>query len=125
MSERILEKLEPVRQRQLVLEILRYAARGLLASSFLAVGLGVWRWQTAGAMGAAALWSLAAGILLAGPVSGALIALVRGRSSRVAAAAVDREYGLKERAVSAVDFIRRGRPALNTRAPGGRRGAAS
>jgi hypothetical protein len=110
MSERILEKLEPVRRRQLGLEIFRYTARGLLASSFLALGLGVWRWQAAGALGAGVLWAIAAGILVAGPLAGALAGLVRGRSSRVAAAAVDREYGLKDRAVSAVDFIRRGEP---------------
>ena len=49
MSDRILQKLEPVRRRQLGLEVLRYAAMGLLASSLLGVGLGAWRWQGAGA----------------------------------------------------------------------------
>ena len=48
MSERILEKLEPVRRRQLGLEILRFAAVGLLAGSLVGVGLGVLRWQGAG-----------------------------------------------------------------------------
>ena len=40
---------------------------------------------------------------------GAIVGLVRGRSARLAAAAVDRQYGLKDRALSAVDFIRRGK----------------
>ena len=48
MSDRILEKLEPVRRRQWTLEIVRYSAMGLLAGSLLAVGLGVWRWQGTG-----------------------------------------------------------------------------
>jgi hypothetical protein len=110
MSDRILEKLEPVRRRQLGLEALRYAAMGLLTSSLLGVGLGVWRWQRAGAA-AGASWSLwALTILVAGPVLGAIVGLVRGRSAQVAAAAVDQQYGLKDRVLSAIDFIRRGQP---------------
>jgi hypothetical protein len=110
MSDRILEKLEPVRRRQLGLEALRYAALGLLTSSLLGVGLGVWRWQRAGAA-AGASWSLwALTILVAGPVLGAIVGLVRGRSAQVAAAAVDQQYGLKDRVLSAIDFIRRGQP---------------
>jgi hypothetical protein len=110
MSDRILQKLEPVRRRQLGLEALRYAAMGLLTSSLLGVGLGVWRWQQAGAAAGASwsLWALA--ILVAGPVLGAIVGLVRGRSAQVAAAAVDQQYGLKDRVLSAIDFIRRGQP---------------
>jgi hypothetical protein len=109
MSERILEKLEPVRRRQLQLEIVRYSAMGLLAGSLLAVGVGVWRWQGTGSTGTGmiALWATA--LVLAGPALGALVGLVRGRSWRIAAAAVDARYQLKDRAVSAVDFIRRGK----------------
>jgi len=106
MSERILETLEPVRRRQLSLEILRYSAIGLLAGSLSGVALGVVRWQTA-----SGLWSAwAVSLLVAGPVLGALIGLVRGRSIRLAAATVDRCYDLKDRAATAVDFIRRGQP---------------
>jgi hypothetical protein len=110
MNERILEKLEPVRRRQLGLEVVRYAAMGLLASSFLGVGLGVWRWQGTSTPATGALWLWTAAILLSGPVLGALIGLIRGRSSALAAAAVDERYGLKDRALTAVDFIRRGQP---------------
>ena len=104
MSDRILEKLEPVRRRQLGLEVLRYGALGLLASSLLGVVLGVWRWQGAGTAAAWSIWALA---LLAGPVLGATVGLLRGWSSRATAAAVDQQYGLKDRVLSAVDFIRR------------------
>jgi len=110
MSERILEKLEPVRRRQLGLLVLRHAANWLLASSLVGVGLGLWRWQGAGAAGTGTLLWLAVGILLVGPVLGAVIGLLRGRNFPFAAAAVDRQYGLKDRTVSAVDFIRRGQP---------------
>ena len=106
MSERILETLEPVRRRQLSLEIVRYSAIGLLAGSLSGVALGVVRWQSAS--GFSSTWAVA--LLVAGPVLGALIGLVRGRSIRLAAATVDRCYDLKDRAATAVDFIRRGQP---------------
>ncbi len=107
MSERILETLEPVRRRQLSLEVLRFSAIGLLAGSLLGVGLGVLRWQSA----SGPAWSAwAAAFLAAGPVLGALFGLLRGRSIRLAAAAVDRCYELKDRAATAVEFIRRGQP---------------
>jgi hypothetical protein len=110
MSDRILEKLEPVRRRQLGLEVLRFTVMGLLAGSIVGVGIGVWRWQGASPAGIAGwtLWAVA--IALAGPVLGAIVGLVRGRTARVAAAAVDQRYGLKDRALSAIDFIKRGQP---------------
>src|ERR1035441_2976645 len=99
MSERILETLEPVRRRQLNLEVLRCSAIGLLAGSLSGVVLGVLRWQSA-----SVAWSAwAAAFLVAGPVVGALIGLARGRSIRLAAATVDRCYNLKDRAATAVD----------------------
>jgi hypothetical protein len=110
MSDRILEKLEPVRRRQLVLEVVRYTAMGLLAGSIVGVGLGAWRWQAAG-LATAAAWPLSAlAVVLAGPLLGAAVGVIRGRSARVAAAAVDQQYGLKDRALSAIDFVRRGQP---------------
>ena len=41
---------------------------------------------------------------------GALVGVLRGRSIQLAAAAVDRCYELKDRAATAVDFLRRGQP---------------
>ena len=106
MSERILETLEPVRRRQLVLEMVRCSAIGLLAGSLAAMVMGVLRWQ-----GSADLWTaLAASALAGGPLIGALFGLLRGRSITLAAATVDRCYELKDRAVTAIDFLRRGEP---------------
>ena len=45
-----------------------------------------------------------------GPLIGGLIGLLRGRSVHLAAATVDRVYGLKDRAATAIEFIRRGQP---------------
>ncbi len=101
MGDRILERLEPVRRRQLRLEVLRYAVLGLLAGSLASAGLGLLRWQGATVAG----WAFA--VLLAGPAAGALIALAFGRSAKTAATATDEHYGLKDRTVSAVDFVRR------------------
>jgi hypothetical protein len=106
MSDRILKQLEPVRRRQWKLEIVRFSAIGLFAGSLLAVVLGIARWQVTGPGMSIVPWAL--GILVAGPALGALIALLRGAPARAAAAAVDARYELKDRAVSAIDFIHRG-----------------
>ena len=47
------ESLEPVRRRQLGLEIVRCSAIGLLAGSLAAVALGILRWQGSGALATA------------------------------------------------------------------------
>jgi hypothetical protein len=111
MGERILQHLEPVRRRQLRLEVVRFAAIGLLIGSVAALCLGAWRWQVSGAQSAGVIVTWGAAMLFWGPVLGAIVGLVRGRSTRLAASAVDRRYGLKDRAVSAVEFIRRGQPS--------------
>src|SRR4051812_22463988 len=103
MDKRIFETLEPVRRRQRGLLILRSAALGLFASSLAGIALGVWRWKGAGQVPLA--WSLA--VLAAGPVLGALIGLARGRGWGAAASAVDARYLLKDRVVTALDFLRR------------------
>jgi tetratricopeptide (TPR) repeat protein len=107
MNERILSRLEPVRRRQLGREVLRFAAAGLLAGSMVAIGLGVLRWQDPGSA-RGTLWAALA-FVLAGPALGAFAAVARGRSARSAAAAVDAHYDLKDRAVSAVAFLGRGK----------------
>ncbi len=106
MSERILESLEPVRRRQLWLEIFRCSAIGLLAGSLAGLVMAVLRWQGLGATPTA----LGAACLAGGPLIGALFGVLRGRSIQLSAAAVDRCYGLKDRATTAIDFLRRGRP---------------
>ena len=106
MSERILESLEPVRRRQLWLEVFRSSAIGLLVGSLGAVVLAILRWQGAGSTSTV----LAGACLVGGPLIGALFGVLRGRSFNLAAATVDRCYGLKDRAATAIDFVRRGRP---------------
>ena len=90
-----------------VIEVVRASAIGLLAGSLLAVVAGIAplaeRRRCDRDLG---------GDLLRWPARllGALIGLLRGRSIRLAAATVDRCYELKDRAATAVDFIRRGQP---------------
>jgi hypothetical protein len=107
MSERIIESLEPVRRRQLWLEIFRCSAIGLLVGALAAVVLAILRWQDGAG---AAPTALGAACLGCAPLIGALIGVLRGRSIQLSAAAVDRCYGLKDRATTAIDFLRRGRP---------------
>jgi hypothetical protein len=52
MRERILDTLEPVRRRQLGIEVIRASAIGLLAGSLLAVVAGIVRWQNVGSAAA-------------------------------------------------------------------------
>ena len=89
MSERILSRLEPVRRRQLGREMLRFAAAGLLAGSVVAIGLGVLRTWQKSSRTHSTLLAAALAFVLAGPALGAAAALTRGRSARLAAAAVD------------------------------------
>jgi hypothetical protein len=103
MGDRILDRLEPVRRRQLRLEVFRYAVIGLLAGSLMSASIGLLRWQ------GLPVWGWAIAILLAGPAAGAIVALVRGRNANAAAATTDLHYRLKDRTVSAVDFLRRGK----------------
>jgi hypothetical protein len=77
------------------------AAHGLLCSAALGVGLGVYRLVSGQSFGAA----LPIAALLAGPLVGMLIGLVRNRTWQSAAAAVDARYRLKDRAVTALDFV--------------------
>ena len=112
MSERILEKLEPVRRRQLGLEVLRSRRDGP-AGRFArgqsgwgcAAGKGPAYGAAAGRLWAAwhRCWRARCSGAIVGPGCAADRPGWRPRR-------VDRHYGLKDRAVSAVDFIRRGQP---------------
>lgn len=102
MAQRIFRELGPVRARQVVIGLLQSAAAGLLAASVVGIGLGVWRLTSANA----APWTLAA-ILAAGPVLGMLVGWMRRKGWAGAAGAVDRHYGLKDRAKTALAFLSR------------------
>jgi hypothetical protein len=105
MHTRIFAAIEPVRRRQRELTLIRWAALGLLASSLAGIALGVWRWVGPPASQVAVPWLVA--LLASGPLAGALLGLARGRGWGRAAAAVDARYGLKDRTVTAVDFVQR------------------
>lgn len=103
MDKRIFETLEPVRRRQSRLLVLRWTALGLFVSSLLGIGLGALRLK--GTDPLPPTWSLS--LLAAGPLVGAILGLLRGRSWSLAASAVDRRYSLKDRVVTALEFVDR------------------
>lgn len=103
MKERIYRGLAPVRRRQLGQGVARAVIVGLLASSMVGIGLGLWRWQTATSIPPALVFT----ILLAGPLLGMLAALARRPSWLGVAVAVDARHGLKDRFATALDFLAR------------------
>jgi hypothetical protein len=105
MDTRIFDRLKPVRRRQRILLVCRWAALGLLVNSLVGIVMGGLRWAGMGVQSPG--WVLA--IIAAGTVVGGAIGWVRGRHWASAASAVDASYGLKDRTITAVDFV--GRPA--------------
>lgn len=103
MSEPIFEMLEPVRRRQRTMAMLRGAVLGLLAGSAASVAAAAWAWRGTGEVARPA--SLA--LLVLGPLAGAAIADLRRGGWAGAASAVDGGYGLKDRALTAIDFAHR------------------
>ncbi|MEX2138312.1 MAG: hypothetical protein WD894_03575 [Pirellulales bacterium] len=103
MSHPLHSCLQPVRQRQQLLFTLRAVAWGALASSLALLLAGVGRWLFD--------WSIAPGVYvaaaLAGPAIGLVIGLIVRRDWRTAALAVDRHYQLKDRALTALEFLRK------------------
>lgn len=108
MNDQIAGVLEPVRRRQLLQSVVRTAALGLFAGAVAALAMGVWRFRFGTPAPFAAGTKLAFAIILLGPALGALWALLRGRTTMLAAIAADARYGLKDRTVTAVEFIGRG-----------------
>src|SRR5262245_55271461 len=104
MLEPLYLKLAPVRRRQRWLLIVRTTVLGLMAGSLAGLALGVGRWLA----GSPVLPWVGFAAVVAGPIVGALVGLVSGRSWRLAAAAVDSHYQLKDRAATALAFS--GRP---------------
>jgi hypothetical protein len=101
MKGRIYRGLEPVRRRQQAQLVARAGVLGLLASSVVGIGLGAWKWGMGVPLAPAWAWS----VLAAGPVLGALVGLIRSWSWQQAARAVDDHYRLKDRAITALDFL--------------------
>lgn len=108
MPGRIYGKLRPVRRRQREHLIVRAAALGLLAGSLSGIALGIWRWSAGRPVSQPAVLA----ILLGGPIVGLLLGALWRRSWNEAAAAVDRRYSLKDRTVTALDFMAKGQTTL-------------
>ena len=101
MQSPIYSELAPVRRRQQGTFAIRAAVLGMLAGSIVGGILGLTRWLS----GWPPAPTVAALALAAGPVLGLLIGLLWRRSWHDAAAAVDRHYGLKDRATTALAFL--------------------
>src|SRR5262245_29218389 len=108
MPGRIYGKLRPVRRRQREHLIVRAAALGLLAGSLSGIALGIWRWSAGRPVPQPAMLAVLAG----GPIIGLLLGALWRRSWNEAAAAVDRRYSLKDRTVTALDFMAKGQTTL-------------
>ncbi len=101
MGHQIFESLSPIRHRQRLRASLQFAVRGLLVSSV--VGLVVGLLKLAGLISLSPLAATA--IVLAGPTIGALVGFCLNPEWQQAAAAVDAHYGLKDRTVTALEFL--------------------
>lgn len=101
MEKQVYEALTPVRRRQRWQVALHGAVRGLLGAAVAGILVGLWKF----AAGQAVTWQLATGILATGPVVGAIAGLLLRRSWQQAALAVDGHYGLKDRTVTALEFL--------------------
>lgn len=106
MGSRIVSTLRSVVRRQRGVLLLRGAVAGLLAGSVLGTLLGVARLTGTREISTA----LAFGLLAVSPVVGALVWLLFQGGLHRAAAAVDTGCGLKDRAVTALDFLGRSEP---------------
>jgi hypothetical protein len=108
MSEIIHQRLEMIRRRQLVGLLVRLSGLGLLISSamvvFLELGRHLFHWP---------LLPMISGFLLAlGPAVGVLAGLISRPSLAAAARAADGQSGMKDRASTALAFLRKPQPTL-------------
>ena len=103
MKLEILAILAGVRRRQQHSRAVQMAVWGLLASAVAGIGVGVWKLLATQPI---APWAAAA-LLLAGPAIGLIAGLLWRRPLHAAALAVDGCYQLKDRAVTALEFVER------------------
>jgi hypothetical protein len=103
MGKAIQLHLEPVRRRQQQLRALTCASLGLFGSATALMALVLIRWLAA--------WQppvgLVLGLAVAGPAIGYVVGALWRREWRDAAIAVDAHYGLKDRILTALDFLNR------------------
>lgn len=103
MGQAIQSRLDPVRRRQQHVRAIYLATWALLFSSLLLVVWGAGRWLLGWELTAA--W--AAAIAIAGPVLGYILGLIWRRDWHDAAVAIDAHYRLKDRAATALAFLRK------------------
>ena len=108
------------RRQRAAQRTLRRSGLGLLASSLAGIALGVWRGEGSGQVPLRLVARDPGG----GSAAGALLGLFRVRGWGYAASAVDARYPLKDRVITALDFLRRPEATPPVRAPGGRRRGA-
>jgi hypothetical protein len=104
MEQKIHSRLDPVRQRQQQLRALQCAAGGLFVSAALLLICVLARWLAGWQPSVVAVIGLALAIPALAYVGGVLWR----RDWRHAAIAVDSHYSLKDRILTALDFLRRG-----------------
>jgi hypothetical protein len=101
MGKAIQLRLDPVRRRQQQLRALTCAAAGLFASAVVLLICLIGRWLGG--------WQLSPLLILAltvvGPAAGYIVGVLWRRDWREAAAAVDAHYRLKDRVITALDFL--------------------
>src|SRR5262249_13865532 len=102
------EALRPVRRRLRLVLILRSVALGLLVGGFAGLLLGAYRLLLA-PQGTVPGWLIAAA-MVPPPLLGLIFGALRPQGWRLAAVTVDARYRLKDRAVTAVDFLRKSEP---------------
>src|SRR5262245_54802475 len=100
MTEQVFQKLAPVRWRQRLRFACYTAVWGLLAASVVVLALAGVR-----LLGAETSIALSVGLLIAGPVIGAVIGACWQRTWHDAAIAVDSHYQFKDRATTALEFL--------------------
>src|SRR6185312_1485283 len=108
MSARIYRELRPVRRRQREVLMVRATVLGLLAGSLAGIGLGIWKWTGGHAVSTVTMVAVLAG----GPIVGMIVGALWRKGWNEAASAVDSRYALKDRTVTALDFMARKQTTL-------------
>lgn len=101
MERQIHHVLTPVRWRQRLQASLTAGLWGLAIAAVAGLVVSVWKF----AAGTPVPWWMAVSLLVAGPVIGALAGSFVSNTWRLAAAAVDQRYRLKDRTVTALEFL--------------------
>ena len=103
MDHAMFRNLIRVRRRQRCQSAVRATVWGVLVGALAAIGAGLWRLLVEPTMPV----SVAIAFLAAGPLIGALAGLIRPRDWLPAARAIDVCYDLKDRTVTALEFVAR------------------